>query len=249
MQEISPIEPARSDTPPPINQTAGPPVMPTGLMGSPQMIATLATICTVTLSLVVYLYLASLEGSPRGFAAIDQLGSFLSGVFGFIGVIWICATFAVQMKEMRNQQADLDLQRAANSMTETNFRAQLLLTIHDHALDGLSSTLKQTHRLVSDEMGGATSIDINADAASFLAATANSREFHRLISTALEQDNSTIRVLVTQFCDDCDALKRLFSESGVPTELHKYLFELKPISYLSSDFRSLLNETTADQRN
>ena len=89
VQEISPIEPARSDTPPPINQTAGPPVMPTGLMGSPQMIATLATICTVTLSLVVYLYLASLEGSPRGLKLVRSYPGFwgLSGLFGFVQLL------------------------------------------------------------------------------------------------------------------------------------------------------------------
>lgn len=181
----------------------------------------------------LYAILSQMPNTPQGFDALDKIGSFISGIFSLISVIWISSTFILQMRELQAQREDIKLQAAATMSAAASFRSQLVISIYDKAIETLAITLRDM--LVALKFESNLNLSSNNPLQTFQVVSDLSEFFPQVISS-FEEDNAIIKALVYQYSNEAKNLAILLSQPSFPAEIKNYLYDLTPIADINQRF-------------
>jgi hypothetical protein len=210
----------------------------------PFKIAAAVTVLVLLLGFATYLELAKTQALPAGFEAMDKIGSFVSGLFNFIGVVWICATFYMQLRELSMQRLELAMQREASQSAAVSFRSQIVISLYERAIIALSQHIRNLCQLVledrREELADANVKHDQGNRQIYYQIALESSDFMEKVEQHVASDNIAVVYLLRSFCKEAQELEALVSSSDIPPEVRTYLYDLHPVAMLRQTFSQII---------
>lgn len=211
----------------------------------PFIVAISLTGCVLSGGYMIYFYLSKQQEPPNGFDSIEKLGSYLSGIFGLISVVWICATFLAQMRQLSLQRQELQLQRRASQSAAISFRSQIVISLHDRAIEAMSETVRSLVLLiVKDEQDLLQNLHEtynSGDRYAYIHFAIDLKIFNKCLVRDVQEGITPVLYLINLYCQEADQLATLINREQVPEDIAQYLYKANPVHMLRENLALLRN--------
>ncbi|HME20771.1 MAG TPA: hypothetical protein VKI44_05325 [Acetobacteraceae bacterium] len=109
----------------------------------PTILAGLATLFLLCVTSYAFYFLGGFNADRVGFEKMGAVGSLITGFGGSAALIWMAATFVLQMRELSLQRRELALQREAH-------QNKALMDFHLIAVDSMASICRELLFVIRD---------------------------------------------------------------------------------------------------